>query len=76
MKCIVCKSIDIELKTVDEQIRKGRDNILVPMDKRMILTAPDTDICISVYFCSKLKNPKNPVCIMMITPSERKGTNI
>ena len=32
MKCIVCKSTDIELKTVDEQIRKGRDIILVPMD--------------------------------------------
>ena len=31
MKCIVCKSTDIELKTVDEQIRKGRDIILVPM---------------------------------------------
>ena len=40
MKCIVCKSTDIELKTVDEQIRKGRDIILVPMDKRMNLTAP------------------------------------
>jgi YgiT-type zinc finger domain-containing protein len=31
MKCIVCKSEDIELKTVDEQIRKGRDIFLVPM---------------------------------------------
>ncbi len=31
MKCIVCKSTDIEFKTVDEQIRKGRDIILVPM---------------------------------------------
>lgn len=31
MKCIVCKGSDIELKTVDEQIRKGRDIILVPM---------------------------------------------
>ena len=31
MKCIVCKSTDIELKTVDEQIRKGGDIILVPM---------------------------------------------
>ena len=32
MRCIVCKSTDIGLKTVDEQIRKGRDIILVPMD--------------------------------------------
>ncbi len=31
MKCIVCKSTDIGLKTVDEQIRKGGDIILVPM---------------------------------------------
>ena len=32
MKCIVCKGSDIEPKTVDEQIRKGRDIILVPMN--------------------------------------------
>ena len=32
MKCIVCKGSDIELKTVDEQIRMGRDIILVPMN--------------------------------------------
>ena len=32
MKCIVCKNTDIELKTVDEQIKKGRDIILVPME--------------------------------------------
>ena len=32
MKCIVCKSTDIELKTVDEQIKKGQDIILVPID--------------------------------------------
>ena len=25
MKCIVCKGSDIEPKSVDEQIRKGRD---------------------------------------------------
>ena len=31
MKCVVCKGSDIEIKTVDEQIRKGRDIILVPM---------------------------------------------
>lgn len=32
MKCIVCKGSDIEPKTVDEQIRTGRDIILVPMN--------------------------------------------
>ena len=31
MKCIVCKSPDIEPKTVDEQIKSGEDIILVPM---------------------------------------------
>ncbi len=32
MKCIVCKGPDIELKTVDEQIKTGKDIILVPMN--------------------------------------------
>ena len=32
MKCIICKGSDIEPKTVDEQIRTGRDIILVPMN--------------------------------------------
>ena len=32
MKCVVCKSSDIELKTVDEQIKTERDIILVPMN--------------------------------------------
>ena len=32
MKCVVCKGSEIELKTVDEQIMKGRDIILVPMN--------------------------------------------
>jgi len=32
MKCIVCKGSDIEPKAVDEQIRAGRDIILVPMN--------------------------------------------
>jgi len=31
MKCVVCKGSEIELKTVDEQIRTERDIILVPM---------------------------------------------
>ena len=32
MKCVVCKGSDIDLKTVDEQIRSERDIILVPMN--------------------------------------------
>jgi len=32
MKCVVCKGSDIELKTVDEQVMKGRDIILIPMN--------------------------------------------
>ena len=32
MKCVVCKGSDIELKTVDEQIRTESDIILVPMN--------------------------------------------
>ena len=32
MKCVICKGSDIELKTVDEQIKAGRDIILVPMN--------------------------------------------
>ncbi|MBW2106506.1 MAG: YgiT-type zinc finger protein [Deltaproteobacteria bacterium] len=31
MKCVVCKGSDIELKTVDEQIRTEKDIILAPM---------------------------------------------
>ncbi len=31
MKCIVCKSSDIEIKSVDEQVKTGSDIILVPM---------------------------------------------
>ena len=32
MKCIVCKSTDIEKKKVDEDIRVGQDIILVSME--------------------------------------------
>ena len=38
MKCIVCKGSDIEIKTVDEQIRSERDIILVPMNILVCLT--------------------------------------
>ena len=32
MRCVVCKGSDIELKTVDEQIRTERNIILVQME--------------------------------------------
>ena len=32
MKCVICKGSDIELKTVDEQVMKGKDIILIPMN--------------------------------------------
>jgi len=32
MNCVICKGSNIELKTVDEQIRAGRDIVLVPMN--------------------------------------------
>lgn len=32
MKCVVCKGSNIELKTIDEEIRTGTDIFLVPMN--------------------------------------------
>ena len=32
MKCIICRGSNINPKTVDEEIRKGNDIILVPLD--------------------------------------------
>jgi YgiT-type zinc finger domain-containing protein len=32
MKCIVCKSNDINLKNVDEEIRIDKDIILIPIE--------------------------------------------
>ncbi len=32
MKCIICKGSDIELKTVDEQIKAEKDIVLIPMN--------------------------------------------
>ena len=36
MKCVVCKGSDINLKTVDEQIKKGSDIILIPMNNILV----------------------------------------
>ena len=32
MKCIVCKSSDIQLKMVEEEIRAEKDIVLIPME--------------------------------------------
>jgi len=32
MNCVICKGSNIDLKTVDEQIRAGTDIVLVPMN--------------------------------------------
>ncbi len=32
MNCVICKGSNIELKMVDEQIRTGRDIVLIPMN--------------------------------------------
>ena len=32
MKCVVCKGSNIEVKTIDEEIRTGTDIFLVPMN--------------------------------------------
>ncbi len=31
MKCVICKSSDIQMKTVEEEIKSGTDIFLVPM---------------------------------------------
>ena len=32
MKCVICKSSEIRMKRVEEEIKKGSDIILVPVD--------------------------------------------
>ncbi len=32
MKCVICKSSDIQMKMVEEEIKIGRDIVLVPME--------------------------------------------
>ena len=31
MKCVICKNSDIQKKTVEEEIKSGRDIVLIPM---------------------------------------------
>jgi YgiT-type zinc finger domain-containing protein len=32
MKCVVCKSSDIQMKKVEEEVRSGKDIVLIPME--------------------------------------------
>jgi len=38
MKCVICNSSDIEMKTVEEEIRSGRDILLIPMELLVCLS--------------------------------------
>jgi YgiT-type zinc finger domain-containing protein len=31
MKCVICKSSDIQMKLVEEEIKAGKDIVLIPM---------------------------------------------
>jgi YgiT-type zinc finger domain-containing protein len=32
MKCVVCKSSDIQMKTVDEELKSGQDIVLIQIE--------------------------------------------
>lgn len=32
MKCVVCKSSEIQSKTVEEEVRSGKDIVLIPLE--------------------------------------------
>ena len=32
MKCVICKSSDIQMKMVDEEVKLGGDIVLIPME--------------------------------------------
>ena len=38
MKCVICNSEDIQKKQVDEEVRKGNDVILVPIETLVCLS--------------------------------------
>ncbi len=37
MKCVICKSSDIQMKIVEEEIKAGRDIVLIPMEVSVCL---------------------------------------
>ncbi len=32
MKCVICKSSDIQMKMIDEEVKLGEDIVLIPME--------------------------------------------
>ena len=32
MKCVICKSLDIQMKMVEEEVKSGRDIVLIPIE--------------------------------------------
>jgi len=32
MRCVICKSSDIQMKMVEEEIKSGKDIVLIPME--------------------------------------------
>lgn len=41
MKCVICKSSDIQMKMVEEEIKLGRDIVLVPMEVLVCLNCSE-----------------------------------
>jgi len=37
MKCVICKSPDVEKKLVEEEIRSGRDIVIIPVEVMVCL---------------------------------------
>lgn len=50
MKCVICNSPDVELKKVEEEIRSGRNILLVPMEVLVCLS------CGERYYDKKAMN--------------------
>lgn len=42
MKCVICKSSDIQMKMIEEEIKSGTDIILVPMDALVCMNCGET----------------------------------
>ncbi len=38
MKCVICKGSDIQMKMVEEEIKHGKDIVLIPMEVLVCLS--------------------------------------
>ncbi len=38
MKCVICKGSDIQMKMVEEEIKRGKDIVLIPMEVLVCLS--------------------------------------